>query len=208
MRTGPSIEVVSGQNFRRAAATRTRIDEGMKHLYRRQRMARKRTADKMRQRRQLAVAAAVIIAAAGEGVGVAALGIPGGRCPSLAQATPAASDVARRIPSSSPWRHQSASNPLRESRLFRSNRSIDGGEPDDGDSSPADPRDELAPPVFSLTRKSLLFDESSTDPDPNEASDDSMVLAHLGKEAGSLTLAVWSGAKAVLPPASNRSRNH
>jgi hypothetical protein len=44
----------------------------------------------------------------------------------------------------------------------------------------------------------LLFDDGTSSDD--EAGNDQLVTSDLGKEAGTLTLALWSGAKSVLPP--------
>jgi hypothetical protein len=66
--------------------------------------------------------------------------------------------------------------------------------------SSLDPREELSPPVFSLTRKSLLFDEDSSPSSDDQGGNDQVLTSDLGKEAGTLTLALWSGAKSVLPP--------
>ena len=85
----------------------------------------------------------------------------------------------------------------RRSRLFQQSNS---GEDQSTDNNVEilDPREELAPPVFSLTRKSLLFDDGASSDD--EAGNDQLLTSDLGKEAGTLTLALWSGAKSVLPP--------
>lgn len=81
----------------------------------------------------------------------------------------------------------------RRSRILLQSENTEDQTTDDN----LDPREELAPPVFSLTRKSLLFDDNSSD---DEAGNDQLLTSDLGKEAGSLTLALWSGAKSVLPP--------
>ena len=85
----------------------------------------------------------------------------------------------------------------RRSRLFQQSNS---GEDQSTDNNVEilDPREELAPPVFSLTRKSLLFDDGASSDD--EAGNDQLLTSDLGKEAGTLTLALWSGAKSLLPP--------
>ena len=85
----------------------------------------------------------------------------------------------------------------RRSRLFQQYNSEED-QPTNNDLEISDPREELAPPVFSLTRKSLLFDDGSSSDD--EAGNDQLLASDLGKEAGTLTLALWSGAKSVLPP--------
>jgi len=88
----------------------------------------------------------------------------------------------------------------RRSRAFQSN-SGNNNRPqrnEDADAEPVDPREELAPPVFSLKRKSLLFNDSS--PDGLGGNDDRLLTSDLGKEVGSITLTLWSGAKYVLPP--------
>lgn len=89
------------------------------------------------------------------------------------------------------WRIQ------RRSRLFQQSNSEED-QSTDNDLEISDPREELAPPVFSLTRKSLLFDDGASSDD--EAGNDQLLTSDLGKEAGTLTLALWSGAKSVLPP--------
>jgi hypothetical protein len=86
---------------------------------------------------------------------------------------------------------------IRRSRLFQQSNSGED-QSTDNNSEILDPREELAPPVFSLTRKSLLFDDGTSSDD--EAGNDQLVTSDLGKEAGTLTLALWSGAKSVLPP--------
>lgn len=85
----------------------------------------------------------------------------------------------------------------RRSRLFQQSNSGED-QSTDNNLEILDPREELAPPVFSLTRKSLLFDDGPSSDD--EAGNDQLLTSDLGKEAGTLTLALWSGAKSVLPP--------
>ena len=85
----------------------------------------------------------------------------------------------------------------RRSRLFQQSNSGED-QSTNNDLEISDPREELAPPVFSLTRKSLLFDDGASSDD--EAGNDQLLTSDLGKEAGTLTLALWSGAKSVLPP--------
>lgn len=162
----------------------------------------------MKHRYHRASAVAALVAAAEQRAGAAALGRPVGTSWAQIRRRPRSkNDGTRRVPPADPWRHQSTRNSfpfLVESRLFESNNGSDS-ESEHLLSSPADPRDELAPPVFSLFRKSLLFDKSpndsfDTNAAANEASAGSILLKELGEEASSLTLAVWSGAKAVLPP--------
>lgn len=90
----------------------------------------------------------------------------------------------------------------RKSRLFQQFNSRDDQQGMDGTDSKSslDPREELSPPVFSLTRKSLLFDEDSSPSSDDQGGNDQVLTSDLGKEAGTLTLALWSGAKSVLPP--------
>ena len=86
----------------------------------------------------------------------------------------------------------------RRSRAFQSNSGNDQPQRnEEADAEPADPREELAPPVFSLRRKSLLFNDSSPD---GLGGNDRLLTSDLGKEVGSITLTLWSRAKSVLPP--------
>ena len=98
----------------------------------------------------------------------------------------------------SAFTHIKTHSSRRRSRAFQSNSGNDQPQRNKGvDAESADPREELAPPFFSLKRKSLLFNDSSPD---GLGGNDRLLTSDLGKEAGSITLALWSGAKSMLPP--------
>ena len=70
------------------------------------------------------------------------------------------------------------------------------GAVDDGEVSEAsvDPREELSLPIVRLTKQSILFDEPATD-EPTSPIDEAIAA-----RTGSITFALWSGAKTVFPP--------